>query len=86
MDHKSLLKQLGGEHAVCAELTNRGVEVAPVTVRAWALPGRAIPAKYWLHLIDIAKSAGVPLTLEQLAEDAAAPLPADTPSPQQDAA
>ena len=73
MDHKSLLKKLGGEHAVCNSLAERGVAVAPVTVRAWALPGRAIPAKYWVHIVGIATAAGVPLTLEELAHDAATP-------------
>lgn len=68
MDHKALLKRLGGEHKVCAALNEKGVEVSAVAVRAWALTDRAIPAKYWAVLKEIADDAGIPVSYEELAE------------------
>lgn len=68
MDHKQLLKDLGGEHAVHAALTARGVSLTPVAVRAWALTDRAIPAKYWAALSDIAKDKGISVSFEELAQ------------------
>jgi hypothetical protein len=74
MDHKSILDSLGGPHAVQAELVTRGVEVAQVTVRSWALPGRSIPAKYWAAIVAIAAAKERPVSYETLAQsvDAAA--------------
>lgn len=73
MDHKQLLKDLGGEHAVHAALVAKGLPLTPVTVRAWALPGRAIPAKYWAHITDLASDIGKPVSLEDLAESVKRP-------------
>ncbi|MAK87182.1 MAG: hypothetical protein CMK96_09650 [Pseudomonas sp.] len=72
MDHKDILTSLGGPHAVQSELSQRGVEVKPVTVRAWALEGRAIPAKYWVPLVAIAKDKGLSLSFDQLAQSVSA--------------
>lgn len=69
MDHKQLLKDLGGEHAVHAALVAKGISITPVAVRAWALGPRAIPAKYWSHIKDIAEDRGVAVSFEALAED-----------------
>ena len=80
MDHKQLLKALGGEHAVHAALVAKGIAITPVAVRAWALGPRAIPAKYWSHIRDIAKEKRVKLSFEALAESVRAD------SPQADAA
>lgn len=68
MDHKQLLVDLGGPHAVQAELEKRGVAIKPVTVRAWALFGRAIPAKYWAPLVEIAADKGVSVSADDLAQ------------------
>ena len=69
MDHKALLTDLGGPHAVHAELVKRPglAELKPVTVRAWALTDRAIPAKYWAVLAEIAQSKGKQVSFEDLA-------------------
>ena len=72
MDHKDILSSLGGPHAVQSELSQRGVEVKPVTVRAWALDGRAIPAKYWVPIVAIAKDMGKPVTFDELAKSVSA--------------
>lgn len=68
MDHKQLLKDLGGEHAVHTALVARGISLTPVAVRAWALTERAIPAKYWAHIKEIAASKGVKVSMDDLAE------------------
>lgn len=68
MDHKTLLKDLGGEHAVHAALVAKGISITPVAVRAWALGPRAIPAKYWSHIKDIADDRGVEVSMDGLAE------------------
>jgi hypothetical protein len=69
MDHKCLLEELGGPHAVHAELIRRGVQkLEPVAVRAWALPGRHIPAKYWALIVEIAADANKTVLFEELAE------------------
>lgn len=68
MDHKQLLKDLGGEHAVCTALKAKGVPVTAVAVRAWALPGRSIPAKYWAPLAEIAESLKKPVSFADLAQ------------------
>lgn len=68
MDHKKLLKDLGGEHAVHSALQARGISLTPVAVRAWALTDRAIPAKYWSHIKEIAEAKGVKVSLDDLAE------------------
>lgn len=72
MDHKELIAKLGGPHAVRDKLESRGVTLLPVTVRAWALTERAIPAKYWAHLKDIADAEGVDVSMEDLARPVAA--------------
>jgi hypothetical protein len=72
MDHKAILDSLGGPHAVQSELALRGVVVKPVTVRAWALEGRTIPAKYWVPIVEIAKVKGAALTFDQLARSVSA--------------
>jgi DNA-binding transcriptional regulator YdaS (Cro superfamily) len=68
MDHKQLLKDLGGEHAVHAALEARHIAITPVAVRAWALGARSIPAKYWAHIADIASGLGKTVSFEELAE------------------
>jgi hypothetical protein len=68
MDHKTLLDDLGGPHAVHTALVAKGVDVKPVTVRAWALPGRTIPAKYWVPIVEIARDKDVAITFQGLAE------------------
>lgn len=72
MEHATIIKALGGAHALGEELRNRGVVVADVTVRSWTLAGRMIPAKYWTHIAAIAKEADVAVSFEALAEQAAA--------------
>lgn len=69
MDHKKLLKDLGGEHAVHTALVARGISLTPVAVRAWALTDRAIPAKYWAHIKEIAAAKGLKVSLDDLAEE-----------------
>lgn len=71
MDHKQLLIDLGGPHAVHAALVAKGINLTPVSVRAWALPGRTIPAKYWAHIADLASDKGVNVSFEDLAESVA---------------
>lgn len=68
MDHKQLLKELGGEHAVHAALAARGATIKPVAVRAWALGTRAIPAKYWAAIAEIAEAQSIPVSFEALAK------------------
>jgi hypothetical protein len=72
MDHKTLIERLGGPHAVHAELQHRGIEILPVSVRAWALTDRNIPAKYWMHVQDIAAAKGITVRMEELAASVAA--------------
>jgi len=72
MNHIDIIKSLGGAKKLSDELTKRGVPVAPVTVRSWTLSGRMIPAKYWAHIAKIGADAGVPVSFETLAQDAAA--------------
>lgn len=68
MDHKQLLKDLGGSHAVHAELAVRGAKIKPVAVRAWALGTRSIPAKYWAAIAEIAETQGKSVSFEELAD------------------
>lgn len=68
MDHKHLLKELGGEHAVHAALAAKGIQITPTAVRAWALGPRAIPAKYWVAIKEVADERGVPCSFEALAK------------------
>lgn len=68
MDHKQLLEKLGGPHAVHSALLARGITIKPVSVRAWALGPRNIPAKYWVPIKEIADSQGVRVTFEDMAE------------------
>jgi hypothetical protein len=77
MDHKNLLKDLGGEHAVHAALVAKGINITPVAVRAWALGPRAIPAKYWGHIKDIANAKGIEVSMDDLAESVRAAPHAD---------
>lgn len=71
MDHKSLIEQLGGPHALHADLETRGVKLERVSVRAWALTDRAIPAKYWVHIKEIAEAKGVEVSMDDLARPVA---------------
>lgn len=73
MDHKTLIGKLGGPHAVHAKLQERGINILPVSVRAWALTERNIPAKYWLHIQAIAAEQGIPVSIDSLARAAASP-------------
>lgn len=73
MDHKQLLKDLGGPHAVHAALVAKGIHITPVSVRAWALRGRNIPAKYWAHIADLAADRQVDVSFADLAESVAKP-------------
>src|SRR3546814_11739684 len=68
MDHKQLLKKLGGPHAVHSALVARGIMIKPVSVRAWALGPRNIPSKYWVPIKEIPDSQGVPVSFEDLAD------------------
>lgn len=68
-----LLEKLGGPHAVQSALAAKGVVVKPVTARSWALPGRAIPAKYWAHIQEIAATKGVTVSFAELAESVKVP-------------
>lgn len=72
MDHIAIIKELGGAKVLADELTSRGVEVAPVTVRSWSLKGRMIPAKYWAHIAAVAKDRKIKVSFETLAQQAAA--------------
>jgi hypothetical protein len=72
MEKQHLIDRLGGAKAVGDTLRGSGVEVKDVTVRSWTLAGRTIPAKYWVHVADIAKAKGVPLSFEALAQQVAA--------------
>jgi hypothetical protein len=87
MDHKILMASLGGPHAVHAALLERGIDIMPVSVRAWALTERNIPAKYWLHILSIAADRGVDVSMEDMAQSVSkeATLPA-SPSPESRAA
>jgi beta-lactamase class A len=67
MDHKTLIARLGGPHAVHARLQERGINILPVSVRAWALTDRNIPAKYWLHIQAIAAEQDIAVTIHDLA-------------------
>lgn len=73
MDHTTLIEKLGGPHALHAELAQRGLPLTQVAVRAWALTDRAIPAKYWTIIKDIADQKAVPVTFEELARGVPAP-------------
>ena len=68
MDHKQLLAKLGGPHAVHAALTAKGITIKQVSVRAWALEPRNIPAKYWMPIKEIASDQGVKVSFDDLAE------------------
>lgn len=81
MEHTELLDKLGGPHAVHAELVQRGVVITPVAVRAWALTDRAIPAKYWAMIKEIADQKRVKVTFAELAESVRA-----TPTPRPESA
>lgn len=72
MDHKLIIKRLGGPHAVHAKLRERGVVILPVSVRAWALTERKIPAKYWVHIQEIAKESGLEIAADDLLRAVAA--------------
>ena len=72
MDTPNIIHELGGAKVVADAIRARSVDVADVTVRSWPLRGRTIPAKYWIHIAAIAKAKGKRISLEQLAEQAAA--------------
>ena len=78
MDHKQLLVALGGPHAVHSALVDKGLKITQIAVRAWALPGRTIPAKYWAHIQDVAKDKGKDVSFVDLAESVKASP--DTPN------
>lgn len=86
MDHKTLISALGGPHRLHDLLLQHGVAVEQVTVRSWALPGRSIPAKYWLHVKTIADEIGVEASFEDMAKAIASPLDDETAQPEQEAA
>lgn len=71
MTEQGIIKQLGAAN-IGRKLRDRGLKVEDVTVRSWNLPGRTIPAKYWLHIAEIAREAGFPFSVEQFARAAAA--------------
>lgn len=72
MNHIAIIQSLGGAKALSDALTQRGIPVAPVTVRSWKLAGRTIPAKYWAHIAAIGTAKGVAVSFETLAKEAAA--------------
>jgi hypothetical protein len=61
--HAEVIKALGGHRKVARALA---IE-APNTVLHWGRPGRRIPARYWLDVASLSASAGVGVTIEQLA-------------------
>jgi hypothetical protein len=67
-----IIKDLGGAKAVGESLRARGIKVEDVTVRSWTLPGRAIPAKYWVHVAEIARARGHSVSFEAMAQQVAA--------------
>lgn len=71
INHHKLIGDLGGPHALGDALRNRGIDVKNVTVRSWTLPGRVIPAKYWLHILAIAGERSVPCSVDDLVTAAA---------------
>ena len=71
MAELGIIKQLGAAN-VGRRLRERGLKVEDVTVRSWNLPGRTIPAKYWVHIAEIAKAEGHTFSFEQQAQAAAA--------------
>lgn len=73
--HKDIIAALGGPHKLHALLALRGVSVAKVTARSWALPGRTIPAKYWADVKAIADANAVPVSIDDLAAGAATQCP-----------
>jgi hypothetical protein len=72
MNQIDLVKALGGAKCLADTLRSRGVIVADVTVRSWTLSGRQIPAKYWSHIVTIAREAGHEVSFEALAQSVAA--------------
>jgi hypothetical protein len=72
MEKPHIIKNLGGAKVVGESLRARGIKVEDVTVRSWTLPGRAIPAKYWVHVAEIARTKGVPVSFEAMAQQVAA--------------
>jgi hypothetical protein len=72
MKKQHLIDRLGGAKAVGDALRDRGVDVKDVTVRSWTLANRTIPAKYWVHVAEIANTRGEPLSIEALAQQVAA--------------
>ena len=72
MNDETVIQRLGGAKVVGDELRARGVKVEDVTVRSWTLPGRSIPSRYWMHVAAIAAAKKAPITLETLAQAAAA--------------
>ena len=71
MADMGIIKQLGAAK-IGRLLRERGVKVENVTVRSWNLPGRTIPAKYWVHIAKIAEEEGCTFSFEQQARAAAA--------------
>jgi DNA-binding transcriptional regulator YdaS (Cro superfamily) len=72
MHQPTIIQTLGGAKAVADLLRERQVDVADVTVRSWTLSGRSIPAKYWTHIAEIARSLGKDVSIEELARSVAA--------------
>jgi len=71
MSEQTIIQRLGGAKEVGDRLRDRGVKVEDVTVRSWTLAGRAVPARYWTHIVAIAASKQVRLSIEAMAEAAA---------------
>lgn len=65
-DHKQILIDLGGPHEVVRDLADLGIDVKPVTVRAWKTRNK-IPVEHWGSIIQIGKTKKTKITTDMLA-------------------
>jgi len=70
--HQETIRALGGAKVVGDALRARGLQIEDVTVRSWTLAGRSIPARYWVHIREIANEQQVPFSIEDAARAVAA--------------
>jgi hypothetical protein len=69
--HTDTIQRLGGPHALARLLGGGGIVVKEVTVRAWQMRD-SIPARYWQPISDVARAEGHIVSIEALAQAAAA--------------